>query len=154
MLRKTALVTAGAMLLAGTALASGEEASDAEKAVEYRKAVFTAMGHNFAPMTAMVKGEIAWDGDEFATRAERVADLADMPWEGFVEGTADVGNSEAKAVIWEETSKFEDLQSQLAERTTALAEAAAGGAERQAVAQAFKKVGETCKSCHDDFKED
>ena len=154
MLRKTALVTAGAMLLAGTALASGEEASDAEKAVKYRKAVFTAMGHNFGPMVAMMKGEIAWDGDEFAARAERVADLADMPWEGFAKATAEVADTDAKAAIWEDPDKFERLQERLAERTAKLAEATAGGAEREAVAKAFKKVGETCKSCHDDFKED
>jgi cytochrome c556 len=77
-----------------------------------------------------------------------------MPWEGFVEGTADVKGSEAKAAIWDNRADFDKLSEQLQERTAALAEAAAGGAERQAVGKAFKRVGETCKSCHDDFKQD
>lgn len=153
MLRKTAFLAAGALLAAGPVLASGGEASEAEKAVEYRKAVFTAMGHNFHPMVAMVKGKIDWDSEDFATRADRVAALAGMPWEGFMEGTADVGHSEAKPAVWEDNKKFEDLASQLGKRTAALAEAA-GGDDRKAIKKAFKKVGETCKSCHDDFKKE
>lgn len=154
MLRATLLMAAGALIAAAPVHASGEEASDAEKAVNYRQAVFTAMGYNFGPMVAMVKGEIAWDGDQFAKRAERVADLAPMPWEGFGKATADVPDTDAKAAIWEDPDKFERLQERLAKRTAKLAKAAAGGAERGEVAQAFKQVGETCKSCHDDYKKD
>ena len=152
--RTTMLLAAAALIAAGPVQASGDEVSDAEKAVDYRQAVFTAMGYNFGPMVAMVKGEIAWDGEQFARRAERIADLAPMPWEGFGKATAEVPNTDAKAAIWEDRKQFRKLQDQLAERTAKLAEAAAGGAERGAVAQAFKQVGETCKSCHDDFKKD
>jgi cytochrome c556 len=154
MLRATLLLAAGALVAAAPVHASGEDASDAEKAVNYRQAVFTAMGYNFGPMVAMVKGEIAWDGEQFAKRASRVADLATMPWEGFGEATAEVPNTDAKAAIWEDPDKFGRLQDQLAKRTAKLAEAAAGGAQRGEVAQAFKRVGETCKSCHDDYKTD
>jgi cytochrome c556 len=153
MLRTSVFLAAGALLAAGSALASGEDASDAEKAVEYRQAVFTAMGHNFGPMVAMMKGEIAWDGDAFAKRAERVAALATMPWEGFVEGTADIAHSEAKAVIWDERAEFDQLADRLGERTAALAEVAGSG-DRERIGKQFKKVGETCKSCHDDFKQE
>lgn len=153
MLRTTIWLAAGALMAATAQVHADEKASDAEKAVEYRKGVFTAMGYNFKPMGAMVKGDIAWDGEEFANRAQRIAHLAEMPWEGFVEGSSNVAHSETLDAAWEDTEKFRGLQEDLQKHSEALVEAAEGG-ERKAVVASFKKVGKTCKSCHDDFKED
>jgi cytochrome c556 len=153
MLRKTLWAAASVLLLASAQAHGDDKASEAEKAVQYRKAVFAAMGYNFKPLAGMVKGEIAWDNAEFVRRAKRVQALAEMPWEGFQEGTADVGHSEAKAVIWDKGEEFRKLQDQLAKRTDALVQAAESG-DRNSVRMRFKKVGKTCKSCHDDFKED
>ena len=153
MLRKSVWVVAGCLAAVAVTAHAKEEASEAEKAVEYRKAVFAAMGYNAKPIAGMVKGKIAWDGDEVAERARRLEALAGMPWEGFMEGTADVGHSETKAAAWDKRDEFRDLAEKLQERTAALVDAAESGG-RSAVAESFKKVGKTCKSCHDDFKED
>jgi cytochrome c556 len=147
------MLAVGAVLAASFPAQAEDKASDAEKAVEYRKGVFTAMGYNIKPMAAMMKGKIAWDSEEFAMRAQRIADLADMPWEGFQEGTSNIAHSHALDAVWEDTDKFRKLREDLVEQSAELAEVAQGG-DRKAVAPAFKKVGKTCKSCHDDFKEE
>ncbi|MFP4616148.1 MAG: c-type cytochrome [Thiohalorhabdus sp.] len=149
--RKIATLLAGALLATGaTAHAADDEE---EKAVEYRESVFHVMGHNFKPMGDMMKGEIDFDAEEFATRAERVSQLAHMPMEGFVEGTADVAGSEAKPGIWENWEDFQGKMEDLQETSAELAEVAQGG-DKGAIAPKFKAVGESCKACHDDYKED
>jgi len=148
--RKIALMLGGAALALS---ATANAATEAEKAVEYRKSVFHVMGHNFHPMAEMVKGKIDFDAEEFATRAERVAQLSHMPLEGFKEGTADVGGSEAKAKIWDNWDDFQDKLTTLQEKSAELAKVAEGG-DMEAIAPKFKAVGKACKSCHDDYKEE
>ena len=150
MQRTITTLVAGVLLAAGT---TAQAETDAEKAVEYRKAVFHAMGHNFHPMADMVKGKIEFDAEEFATRAERVAQLAHMPLEGFPEGTADVGGSEAKPGIWDNWEDFTDKLETLQEKSAALAKVADGG-DMEAIKPKFMATGKACKSCHDEYKEE
>ncbi|MFA9459795.1 c-type cytochrome [Thiohalorhabdus methylotrophus] len=145
-----------AALLAGTLLATGAAAhaeSEAEKAVEYRESVFHVIGHNFMPMADMVKGKIDYDAEEFATRAERVAQLARMPLEGFVEGTAGVAGSEAKPGIWSNWDDFRGKLEDLQKESAKLAKVAGKG-DLQAIKPQFMAVGKACKSCHDEYKEE
>ena len=150
MFRKSATLLAGALLAAST---SAMAESDAEKAVEYRESVFHVMGHNFKPMAGMVKGKIAYDAEEFATRAKRVAQLAHMPLEGFKEGTADVTGTDAKASIWDNWDDFTGKMETLQEKSAELAKVAEGG-DMEAIKPKFMATGKACKSCHDDYKKE
>jgi cytochrome c556 len=58
-------------------------------------------------------------------------------------------DSRAKATIWEKFPQFEQDAATLGTRATALADAAAGGADVSAEVQGLIRA---CKSCHDEFR--
>ncbi len=137
--------------LSATAFAEDEK----EEAVEYRQGVFEAIKWNFMPMAAMVKGEVEFNKDEFAMRAERVAALSKMPLEGFKEGTAmgetEEGENDAKPEIWKDWDDFKGKMAALEEESAKLAEVAKGDDMDQIKAQ-FGATGKSCKSCHDEYR--
>lgn len=140
--------------LAATLIALGSQAVAAPKpfeAVEYRKGIFKAVKWNFGPMGDMLKGKQAFDAKEFSTRANNLAALSKMPLEGFIAGTYERSTSALPAIEsdWE---TFAGLMADFETNTAALATAAAGG-DQNAIRPAFMKVAQTCKSCHDKFKD-
>ena len=148
---KKALVSgmAVAMLVMGSLAHASEEA---DKAIEYRQNVFNVIKWHFGPMGGMVKGKVDFDAADFARRAELVAALAKMPAEGFGEGT-DMGDTRAKAEIWQNKAKFDEGMSLMAERAAALAEVAKAG-DMNTIKPAFGELAKTCKGCHDNFREE
>ena len=117
----------------------------------YRQSLFALMGANFGPMGSMMKGEIPWDGEQFARWAgdlDRVAQLDIM--RGFPPGS-DGGKTRAKPNIWQNTEDFEAKIADLRREAAAMAEQADSG-DRKALMKQFHKTGGTCKSCHDEYK--
>lgn len=60
--------------------------------------------------------------------------------------------SEAKDRIWEEFSKFEDLAARHARATEELISIANRG-DTSGIPAAYRKVGQSCKDCHQKYKE-
>ncbi len=60
--------------------------------------------------------------------------------------------TEALSAIWDRPAEFEALAARLERESAALADAAARGDERL-LAERFSSVRETCRVCHDDFRE-
>ena len=54
-----------------------------EDAVEYRQSVYTLIKWNFAPIGAMVKGQVPYDAAAVARHAAFLETLSKMPLEGF-----------------------------------------------------------------------
>ena len=73
----------------------------------------------------------------------------------FPEGTGPEAGvkTEALPVIWEDRADFEEKLANFRAASDELAAIAPGG-DVDAIGAAFKKVGGTCKSCHDKFRED
>lgn len=138
-----------------TLLASSLAAAQAkpEDALAYRKSVFGLIAWNFGPMSGMVRGRVPWDDAEFGRRAQRVAQLAPMAEEGFPQGSK-VGDSAAKAAIWENWTDFEAKLQTFRTESAELARLASSGADADALKAQFGKVGGSCKGCHDNYKED
>lgn len=130
---------------------------DKEDAVEYRRGVYEVIKWNFVPMAGMVKGELEYNADEFAMRAERIAALSKMPLEGFIEGTdllsMGAEKTEAKPDIWEQWDTFKEKMSSFEAEAAKLAEVAKTGDLAQIKPQ-FGETGKNCKSCHDEFRAD
>lgn len=124
-----------------------------EDAVHYRQGVYTAMGWNFGPMAGMVKGEIPFDAKAFALRAERVAFLSTLPLEGFIPGSR-VGKTDAKQEIWDNMDDFKSKLETLQTEAAKLAEVAKTATALDALKPQFGKVDQSCKDCHDEYKED
>lgn len=130
-----------------------ETHSKAEQANSYRHGLYGAIAWNFAPLGAMAQGKAPFDKADAATRAARVAALAEMLPEAFPEGSAIKGQSEAKAAIWEHRAEFDALLKKFIMKSAALSE----GAKTADLEKLKTLVGDTravCKECHDKFKED
>lgn len=125
-------------------------ADEAEDAIKYRRAAFTLIKGNFAPMGAMVKGEMPFDANAFAEYAANLAAVAGMADDGFIDGS-DNGDTKAKAAVWEKRAEFEQKMQEFQKLSNELAVVAKSGDLGQ-IKPVFGAAGKSCKSCHDDFK--
>jgi cytochrome c556 len=77
--------------------------------------------------------------------------MARLPFIGYVEGTAGTAKGAAAANIWTERAKFDDSAKKMQEEVAKLLAATKGNNLDQLKA-AFGPVGQSCKSCHDNFR--
>jgi len=145
-LTKIALA-AGVLAVATTAIAQPKP----ENYVKQRQSALALIGWYFGPLGAVAKGEKPFNKDEAVRATTNLVALSKMPWEGFVAGTENVGNTKAKPEIWSKAADFkkagDNMQAEVA-KLAALANAGdADGFKKQ-----FGAVGGTCKACHDDFR--
>ena len=134
-----------------TALPAAAQFQKPEDAVKYRKAAFTVMATHFGRIGAMVQGRIPFDAAVATANAEVVADMAKLPYAGFVEGTAGTQKGEPKASIWTERAKFDEGAKKLQENSVKLVAAAKANNLDQLKA-AFGATAGDCKACHDDYR--
>ncbi len=145
-----ACIAAAATLLAMAAPASAQFAK-AEDAIKYRQSALFVMGQHFSRLGAMANGKVPFDAKAAADNAEVVADMAKLPWAGFMPGTDKGGNTKAKPEIWTEQAKFKEGSDKLMAETTKLAAAAKTG-NLDSLKTAFGATADTCKACHDAFR--
>jgi cytochrome c556 len=144
-------VTAVSMLAA--AAQADSPLSKAEQTLKYRKSVFQVMAWNFGPMGAMAQGKVPYDAAEFTRRAERVAAVAPMLTEAFPPETKGLPHSELKPEMWSNRADFDAKLKDLVDRSATLAQVSKGGDAAKTKA-AFFDMANTCKACHDKYKED
>lgn len=137
----------GAIAIATTALAQPRP----EQFVKQRQSALALVGWYFGPMGAVAKGEAPFNKDDAVRRTTYLVQLSKMPWEGFVAGTENVGNTKAKPEIWSQAAKFKEAATKMETEMVKLAAAASAGNEAEFKKQ-FGVVGGTCKGCHDDFR--
>lgn len=133
------------------AIADGKKSPE-EAAIDYRQGAFTMIKHHFGPMAAMMKGEMEFNAEEFAKNAEAVAALSQFPINGFIDGSYE-GETEAKPSIADNMDDFKEKMETFKVEAASLAEVAKGG-DMDAIKPQFGKTGESCKACHDNYKED
>jgi len=146
-----------ALLTTTCLLASAVQADDppskGEQALKYRKSLYQVMAWNFGPMGAMAQGKVPFDAAEFAKRAERVAMIAPMLNEAFPAETKDLPHSELKPAMWSNRADFDAKMKDLVGRSATLATVAKTGDFARSKA-AFLDTANTCKACHDKYKND
>jgi cytochrome c556 len=147
-----AAVLASSCVFAGAVLAQGAP-SKGEQALKYRKALYQVMAWNFGPMGAMAQGKVPYDAAEFARRAERVAAVAPMLSEAFPPETKGLPQSELKPEMWTNRADFDAKMQDLVERSATLASVAKSGDFARSKAAWFDTAN-TCKACHDKYKND
>jgi len=91
---------------------------------------------------------VPYDAAVAVSNAEVVAEISRLPWAGFGPGTE---GGKAKPEIWKEQTKFKELSERLMGETDKLLVAAKAG-NLDALKTAMGSVGETCKTCHDTFR--
>ncbi|TCK16552.1 c-type cytochrome [Marinobacterium mangrovicola] len=130
-------------------------AASPEDAVEFRQGVFRALGWNFGPMGAMLQGRKPFDAEAFAQGAERVAVLANMAAEGFVEGSGDKDGMTTRLSdkYWYQQDNFDRLMAQMVENAGVLSEEVAAGKDHEELRPVFAQLASSCKNCHDDYRD-
>jgi len=136
-----------ALLACGQAAAQFKNADDA---IEYRQGALAVMGNHFSRIGAMASGKVPFDAKAVQANADLVVTLAKLPWSAFIEGS-DKGDTNARPEVWAQADKFKAASQKLEDATVKLAAAAKTG-DQDAVKAAFSAAGNTCKSCHDDFR--
>jgi cytochrome c556 len=125
--------------------------SAAEQAIAYRKAVFTVLAGNFAPVSAVLQGRAALS-PEVLKRAERTAFLATLVPDAFPAISAS-GNTRAKAEVWSQPDAFDKASRDLIDASASLLTVLRkDNADTAAFRDAVTRIGQTCKSCHNDFR--
>ncbi|MDB5821989.1 MAG: cytochrome [Herminiimonas sp.] len=140
------LVLASAVL----PIAANAQFAKVEDAVKYRQSALSVMGTHFGRIGAVVKGDKPYDKASVERDAAIVEVMAAMPWSAFPAGS-DLSNSKAKPEIWKEHEKFASNGDKLQTDTARLSAAAKSG-DLAAIKTAFGSAGQTCKSCHDNFR--
>ena len=137
-------------LAAGAAQAQLSFKND-DDAVEYRKGTFNVMSKHFARLGAMANGKMPFNAAVAQADADVVATLSQLPWQAFGESTKNAGNTKAKPEVWSEWAKFKAGGDKLEEEAKKL-QAAAKTGNLDNVKAAFGAAAQTCKACHDSYK--
>ncbi len=140
-------IAAGAAALATTAMAQPKP----EQFVKQRQSALALIGWYFSPLGAVAKGERPFNKDEAVRATSNLVVLSKMPWEGFVAGTENVGNTKAKPEVWSKPAEFKKAGENMQAEVAKLAQLANAGDEAGFKKQ-FGAVGGSCKACHDDFR--
>jgi cytochrome c556 len=137
----------------GGVLEAAAQQRKPEDSIKMRRAALTLVSWNFGAIGAMVKGQIPYDQAEAVKRAEAVAFLSHLPWEGFVKGTSTEQSGDTRALpeIWNQPDKFKSAQERLQSESAKLVQAAKSGDAGQLKTQ-FGATAKACSNCHDDFR--
>ena len=109
------------------------------------------MAQHFGRVGAMANGRAPFDAKAAVDNAEIVADMAKLPWGGFVPGSDKGAPTKAKPEIWAEQAKFKDLNEKLQAETVKLVAATKTG-NLDNVKTAFGNTAAACKACHDNYR--
>lgn len=119
-------------------------------AIKYRKAVMEAMGNHVSAFMLVNFGKVEHQ-DHLKAHANALADLGAQVKVLFPAGT-DSGDTDALPVIWKEQDRFTKLITELETSSAKLRDAVAAN-DKPGTMAAFKAMGESCKGCHDRYRE-
>ncbi len=128
-------------------------AAEPDDAIKYRKAVMEIVGSHTHAIFAIMQGKVP-HGAALAYHADGLAAATAYTKDAFTQNTAGQGKEEttAKAEIWQGPEFFERLEG-LATNAGKLASAIKAG-DGGAIGLAAKDLGESCKGCHDKFRDE
>ncbi len=145
------LLAAATVAAVAAALPAAAQFQKPEDAVKYRQSAMFVMANHFGRIGAMVQGKAPYDAAAAATNAEVAGTMSRLPFAGFVEGTAGTLKGGAKANIWTERAKFDEGAKKMQDEMVKLV-AAAKTNNLDNLKAAFGPVGQSCKGCHDDYR--
>lgn len=129
-------------------------ADDPKNAVEYRQAVMKSLGGHAGAIAKIIKGQVSYTG-HIADHAQAIAATSELVGDVFPEnsGPDDYADTDALPAIWEEPGEFQQTVDDFVAAAQDFAEAAQSD-DRQTVIAGFKKLGDSCGACHDDFRKE
>jgi cytochrome c556 len=122
----------------------------AEDAVKYRQGALYVLEHHFKAIGTMVRGRSPYDARTALEHAELVATMAKLPMKGFGPGTERLSDK-ARPEIWTEQARFREHNDKLVSESGKLLAAAKTNNIDQLKA-AYASTAQTCKGCHDAYR--
>jgi cytochrome c556 len=119
--------------------------------VSQRQAVFKDFTRTLEPMGLMARERQPFDPDAFSAAALRLQTLSSQPWPFFTPDS-NCAPTKARARVWEQPEAFEQAQAHFRDRVEQLVQASQTGA-LDAVRPAVEQVQNSCKACHDRFRQ-
>lgn len=145
---------AAALLISSTLLlgACSDRAKDThpQQLVSKRQAIFKKMTQALEPMGLVARERKDYNKAEFQASAQTLQELSSQPWALF---TAD-GNyppTRAKPEVWQQAAEFKQAQDSYLANVGQLVKASAG-TDLPALRNAVNEVEKSCKSCHQQFR--
>ncbi|WP_185265816.1 c-type cytochrome [Halopseudomonas xiamenensis] len=152
-------VLAGALsaMLLGLSMTAQAEAVSPEDQIKLRQAGYSYMSWNMGKIKAQVIDQsVAYNQAQVAAAANTLAAIANSGMGAlYGPGTERNVGDRVTRVKPEMFDNFDDvaaISARLNETTGKLASAAASG-DQAAIRVAFGEVGQTCKSCHDKYRQ-
>lgn len=133
-------------LSAGLVLAAMPVLAD-EGAVDYREHVMEAIGGHMQAAADIAKQKVPHTA-HLSMHVGAIADLSTIADTLFPEGSE---GGDALPEIWQNPEDFAAKLNDFQTAAAGLQEAVDGGGN---VGSAFQELGQACKSCHDDYRED
>ena len=141
---KSIVVIIVGMLMSSAAVADGE----AE--YKYREGVMKTVGGHMSSLAGILRGNVHMDDLKF--HANGIAGLANIVPNVFPKGSG-TSKSEALPAIWSNADEFKMAMDKFVKAANGIAKAADSG-EMSQIGPAMKSLGQSCKGCHDDFREE
>lgn len=124
-------------------------------AIKGRQAAYTFISWNVSRLDSNLKAA-TFNKDEAVKAANAIAGIANSGMGALFPAGSDKGTgfhaTEVKPELWKEQAKVADIAGTFAKSSSELAKVAATG-DKEAVKVAFNKLRESCKACHDAFKQ-
>jgi cytochrome c556 len=152
-MKRTTRVLAMACTSSLLALGAGSASAQAtfakpEDAIKYRQSALTVMANHFGRLAPVVREQAPFDAAAVQKETALLVQLAALPWDGFAPGTE---GGKARDDVWKDTPKFQQAAANLQTAMGKLNDAAKTG-ELAQVKAAYGAVGQSCKACHDSFR--
>lgn len=132
--------------------ACGEAAKDThpDQLVTKRKALFKQFTKTLEPMGMVARGRKDYNPREFNINALELQKLTSQPWALF---TADSNYPPtlAKPAVWDKPAEFQGAQDKFQVTVKELVEASQGS-DLERIKAAVNSVQNSCKTCHDQFR--
>lgn len=135
-------------LVLATSAVQAQSFQSVDDAIAYRQGAFQVLSAHMNVLRPVMRGQTPYNAESVQKTADLIATLAELPWAGFGPGT-EGGN--AKKDIWANNKAFEDTRAQFIVNVKALKEAAGKG-DLELVKKSFNDVGQSCRTCHDNFR--
>mgnify|MGYP006275765205 FL=1 len=153
---KKATFISAALLASAMAMPAAAQMS-VEDQIETRQSAYQFAAWNMGKIKAQaVDEEVEYNEQQIAAAANAIAAVANSGMGTLY--SRDSANDRAddtrlKPNFFNELDKVQEIAISFAQEANKLKDIAASG-DKAAVAQQFAKVGETCKTCHDNFRAD
>ena len=118
-----------------------------------RKAIFKQMLKTGEDLGGMLRGRIAFDGQQFADGAMKLDALSREPWKHFPQ-VREENHTSAKDNVWQQQARFQEMSRDLETATGELVIASQVQPYKVSnLGPAVQKVEDACSACHKQFRD-